>query len=176
MTIRTADPARRLWLLLALLALLLIAPLARAADAVPRIGVYDSRAVAMAYAGSSFRRQKMDDLKARHQLALQAGDQQAAARLQAEGKAWQSTLHRQGFGTAPVDDLLVHIQAELPRIQREAGVSHLASKWDLLALACHPLAERIDLTMQLVDAFAPSAGQRQHAIDIQRKAPCQHPE
>lgn len=171
MTIRTAFPARRLWLVLALLAPLLTAPLARAADAVPRIGIYDSRAVAMAYAGSSAYRQKMDDLKARHQLALQAGDRQAAAHLQAEGKAWQSTLHRQGFGTAPVDDLLAHIQAELPRIHREAGVSQLISKWDLPALARHPVAERIDLTMQLVDAFAPTAGQRQHALDIQRKAP-----
>ena len=175
MTIRTAYPARRLWLVLALLAPLLTALRAQAVDAVPRIGVYDSRAVAMAYAGSSYHRQKMDDLKARHQLAVQAGDQQAAARLQAEVKAWQSALHRQGFGTAPVDDLLEHIQAELPRIQQEAGVSHLVSKWDLLALARHPLAERIDLTMQLVDAFAPTAGQRQHAIDIQRKAPVPPP-
>ena len=175
MTMRTPCPARRLWLLLALLAPLLTTPRAQAVDAAPRIGVYDSRAVAMAYAGSSFRRQKMDDLKARHQLALQAGDQQTAARLQAEGKAWQSALHRQGFGTAPVEDLLVHIQAELPRIQREAGVSQLVSKWDLLALARHPVAERIDLTMQLVDAFAPTAPQRRHAIDIQQEAPVPSP-
>ena len=175
MMFRTPRPVRRLWPLLALLAPLLPTPPAQAADAAPRIGIYDSRAVAMAYAGSNFRRQKMDDLKARHQQALQAGDQRAAACLEAEGKVWQAALHRQGFGTAPVEDLLVHIHAELPRIQREAGVSHLVSKWDLLALARQPLAERIDLTMQLVDAFAPTAPQRQHAIDIQRKAPVPPP-
>ncbi len=171
MKTRAPRRARRICLTLALLAPLLHMPRAQTVDAAPRIGIYDSRAVAMAYAGSSFRRQKMDDLKARHQLALQAGDQQAAARLEAQGKAWQAALHRQGFGTAPVEDLLVHIQAELPRIQRAAGVSHLVSKWDLLALARHPAAERVDLTLQLVDAFAPTAGQRQHAIDIQQKAP-----
>lgn len=51
----------------------------------------------------------------------------------------------------------------------------LVSKGDPQALARHTVAERIDLTMQLVDAFAPTVPQRQHAIDIQQKAPVPPP-
>lgn len=150
---------------------LLAAPAAWAAPEAPRMGVYDSRAVAMAYAGSRFRRVKMDELKARHQQAVQAGDTVAATQLEAEGKAWQARLHRQGFGVASVDDLLQHIGEELPRIQQAARVTRLVSRWNLAELALHPLAERVDVTMELVDAFQPTPRQRQYAIDIQRKAP-----
>ena len=135
-----------------------------------RIGTYDSRAVAIAYTGSRYFRQQMDELKALRQQALQSGDTREAARLEAQGKAWQVNLHAQGFGIASVDELLVHIGPQLPRIQQEAGVTRLVCKWNALELARHPQAERLDLTMALVDAFEPSARQRQYAIEIQHKA------
>ena len=74
-----------------------------------RIGTYDSRAVAIAYTGSRYFRQQMDELKALRQQALQSGDTREAARLEAQGKAWQVNLHAQGFGIASVDELLVHL-------------------------------------------------------------------
>ncbi|MEQ2007146.1 MAG: hypothetical protein ABMA26_10130 [Limisphaerales bacterium] len=136
-----------------------------------RIGVYDSRAIAVAYAGSAFQQQKMKDLTARHQQAKAAGDAKETARLEAEGRAWQAALHRQGFGTAPVDDLLAHIAGELPRIREAAGVTPLISKWNQPELAKHTNAERVDVTMQLVDAFRPTETQRKRAIEIQQHRP-----
>lgn len=136
-----------------------------------RIGVYDSRAVAIAYAGSSFQQQKMTALKAAHQRAKDAGDSAEMSRLSAEAKAQQAALHKQGFGTAPVDDLLAHIAAKLPKIQTDAGVERLISKWNSAELAKHTQAERIDVTMQLVDAFEPNDKQRKYAIEIQTREP-----
>lgn len=136
-----------------------------------RIGVYDSRAIAVAYAGSAFQQQKIKDLIARHQQAKAASDTKETARLEAEGRAWQAALHRQGFGTAPVDDLLAHIAGELPRIREAAGVPTLLSKWSELELAKHQNAERVDVTMQLVDAFRPNETQRKRALEIQKHRP-----
>ncbi len=136
-----------------------------------RIGVYDSRAVAVAYGGSPFMTQKLQALKAQHQQAQQAGDTALAARLQAEGRAWQAQLHQQAFGTAPVDDILLHIAADLPAIQRAAGVVRLVSKWDRAELDKATKAEPVDVTMALVDALRPTAKQRQYAIDIQAQPP-----
>lgn len=133
--------------------------------------MYDSRAIAVAYAGSAFQQQKMKDLTARHQQAKAAGDTQATARLEAEGRAWQAALHRQGFGTAPVDDLLAHITGELPRLREAAGVTTLISKWNQPELARHPNVERVDVTMQLVDAFRPNETQRKRALEIQKHRP-----
>lgn len=136
-----------------------------------RIGVYDSRAVAVAYAGSSFQQAKMNRLVSRQKQAKAAGDKKAIARIEAEGRAWQATLHRQGFGTAPVDDLLTNISNELPMIQADAGVTQLISKWNEPELKKHAGAEKIDVTMKLVDAFHPNERQRKHAIEIQTKKP-----
>jgi hypothetical protein len=136
-----------------------------------RIGVYDSRAVAIAYAGSSLQQQKMTALKAAHQRAKDAGDSAEMSRLSADAKAEQAALHKQGFGTAPVDDLLAHIAAKLPKIQTDAGVARLISKWNSAELAKHTQAERVDVTMQLVDAFEPNDKQRKYAIEIQTREP-----
>ena len=136
-----------------------------------RIGVYDSRAIAIAYAGSPFQQQKMNTLKAAHQRAKDAGDSAETSRLAAEAKAQQAVLHKQGFGTAPVDDLLAHIAADLPKIQTEAGVAQLVSKWNTAELEKHAKSERVDVTMKLVDAFQPNEKQRKYAIEIQSRDP-----
>lgn len=139
--------------------------------AAERIGIYDSRAVAVAYAGSTSQQAKMNDLVRQQKKAKAAGDKKEVTRLEAEGRAWQAALHRQGFGTAPVDDLLTNISNALPTIQAEAKVTQLISKWNEPELKKHAGAEKIDVTMKLVDAFHPSERQRRHAIEIQTKKP-----
>jgi hypothetical protein len=136
-----------------------------------RIGIYDSRAIAVAYAGSQFQKARMNELVSRQQKANAADDKKEVARLEAEGRAWQAQLHRQGFSAASVDDLLAHIAGELPRIRQDAGVTLLISKWNRTELRKHPSAAQIDVTMALVDAFHPSELQRKRAIGIQRKPP-----
>jgi len=147
------------------------APHPAAENATERIGTYDSRAIVVAYAGSQFQKATMNDLVSRQQKAKKAGDEKEVARLEAEGRAWQAQLHRQGFGTAPVDDLLAHIANEVPRIQQDAGVTRLISKWNKPELQKHPSAAQIDVTMTLVDAFHPSELQRKRALEIQMKPP-----
>jgi len=136
-----------------------------------RIGVYDSRAVAVAYAGSTFQETRMKDLTAQSKKAREAGDAKEVSRLEAEGQAWQAKLKKQGFGTAPVDDLLAHIAGELPKIQENAGVTRLISKWNKAELDKHPKVGQVDITLRLVDAFHPNETQRKRAIEIQKIRP-----
>lgn len=135
------------------------------------IGVYDSRAIAVAYAGSVFQQKILTELKEKHRKAKDAGDSAEVRRLETLGKDAQATLHKQGFGTAPVDDLLAHIAGELPRVRAVAGVTNFVSKWNQPELDRHKGARHIDVTMPLVDAFRPSATQRRRAIEIQSKPP-----
>ena len=138
-----------------------------------RIGVYDSRAVAVAYAGSVAQANKMSDLKTQMNRARATGDTRTMARLEKEGQAWQSKLNQQGFGTAPVDDLLADIANNLPAIQEAASGTNLISKWNKTELDKHPHAAPVDVTMRLVDAFQPNETQRQRAIEIQKMKPQQ---
>jgi hypothetical protein len=136
-----------------------------------RIGVYDSRAVAVAFAGSEAQNKWMEPLIAQHEKAKAAGDTKRVKEIEAEGKARQKRAHTQAFATAPVDDILDHIKEELPGIKSQAGVSVLVSKWDKKQLARHRSAEQIDVTAALIDAFHPNERQRKNAIEIQKHKP-----
>jgi hypothetical protein len=136
-----------------------------------RIGIYDSRAVAVAFAGSAAQEKEMKELREAHQKAKAAGDSKTVARLEAEGKARQAKAHQQAFSTAPVADLLAHITNALPDIQKAAGVTALISKWDEAELKKHAGAETVDVTMPLVDAFHPTERQRKSALEIQKHKP-----
>jgi hypothetical protein len=145
------------------------------ADTHPRVGVYDSRAVAVAFVGSDVwnatEGKRLAALRAEYDKAKAEGDTKRMAELDAKGRAWQALMHRQGFSTAPVDDILAHIQDRLPGIAEEAGVEAIVSRWDEEALARHAEGERVDVTMALVDALKPTDRQRRAAIEIQRHAP-----
>jgi len=136
-----------------------------------RIGVYDSRSVAVAYAGSAVHNKSMSALIAEHEKAKAAGDHKRVAELEAEAASRQQLMHKQGFSTAPVDNILELIQDSLPAIKKKAGVVALVSKWDKDTLAKHPAAELVDVTVALVDALNTSERQRRSAVEIQKHDP-----
>jgi hypothetical protein len=150
---------------------LLLGACGKAENAVDRIGVYDSRSIAVAWAGTESYNDVMKSLQAEWQQAKAAGDQKRLEEVEAEAEAQQRLLHLQVFSTAPVDDILAHIEDSLADIKEEAGVTLLVSKWDAETLARYPSAEQIDVTMMLVDALHPNEQQRQTAITIQEQEP-----
>jgi len=140
-----------------------------------RVGVYDSRAIAVAFVGSAAWEatagKRLAELKAQYDKAKADGDRAQMAELEAAGKAQQTLLHKQAFSTAPVDDMLAHIKDQMPAIAKAAGVECIVSKWDKAALAENKDAELVDVTTVLVDAFKPNDRQRKSAIAIQERPP-----
>ncbi len=140
-----------------------------------RVGVYDSRAVVVAFIGSEVYKatcgKQLAEMRAEYDKAKAEGNQKRVAELEMQGKAQQVLRHKQGFSTAPVDDILEHVGDKLPEIARSAGVGPIVSKWDKGKLAKYESAEWVDVTMELVDAFGPNPRQRKFAIDIQKKKP-----
>lgn len=136
-----------------------------------RIGVYDSRAIAVGWVGTKPFNEWMGALQSEYDQAKAAGDQKKIEEVEAEGEARQQLMHMQAFSTAPVDEVLTYIKDSLPGIQQEAGVTMLVSKWDQETLAKYPKAELVDVTMMLVDAFHPIDRQREMAVEIQKQEP-----
>lgn len=135
------------------------------------IGVYDSRAVAVAYAGSSFQREKLAQLKQEWDDARAKGDTNRLAALENKGKAWQHKANEQAFQTAPVIDLLACVSNKIPAIKAKYEVTQLISKWDAKSLEAFPGAKKIDVTAALIDAFDPAERSRQWAREIQSRKP-----
>lgn len=115
-----------------------------------RVGTYDNRAIAIAYAPSKYNPvpEKMKEYKS----AKEAGDEERMKELEAWGEKQQRKLHRQGFGRVPVDDLLAHVNDRLPEVARSTGV-------DIIAWECNYVADNVevvDVTTELVKLFDPS--------------------
>ena len=121
------------------------------------VGTFDSRGVLFAYVGSD---EFKDYLSAQHadvgralERAKAAGDAELVAKLDALGPALQKRIHSQGFGTAPVDDIIARIEDKLPDIAEEAGVDVIVSKWTLAYRS--PAARFVDVTDLLAAEFDP---------------------
>ena len=72
-----------------------------------QVGVFDSRAVAIAFAHSKFQDAFHQEAKARMDQAKSDGDEKVVAAIGAEMEQLQDEFHQMGFGTASV-------AAELP--------------------------------------------------------------
>lgn len=118
------------------------------------VGVFDSRAIVVAFAGSDIHNKELNAKMAERDKAKAAGDDKKVAQLEAWGSARQGKYHRQGFGTAPVDDILIHIKKDLPEIAKAAGVDVIVSKWDVVYKIKG--AEVVDITDQIVMPFKPT--------------------
>ena len=119
-----------------------------------RIGVFDSRAVVIAFANSDMNDKELKAKMAERDKAKAAGDTEKVAELEAWGKARQEKFHRQGFGTVSVDDMLIHIKKDLPDIAKAAGVDIIVSKWDIVYQTKG--AAVVDITDEIVKPFRPT--------------------
>lgn len=129
-----------------------------------KIGVYDSRSIAAAYADSPLHRVEMAEELKKYE-GTEGYDDEAHGSMQA-------ALDR-SYTKEPVGDLLKKIEGKLPQIKKTAGVSALISKWDAEGLKKYKGVEQVDVTMPLVDAFNPTPSQRKHAVGVQNWAPMQ---
>lgn len=134
-----------------------------------RIGTFDSRALAMAWYRSPTFKEQMSELHAAHQRARASGDEERVKELEARGPTMQDLMHKQGFGTWPVDNILEKIKDEIPGIAEQAGVSVIVSKWDIV----HQTSgiEFVDVTDQMVAPFEPDEATRKVIEEIREKKP-----
>ncbi len=121
------------------------------------LGTFDSRAVLTAHvrskAFSDYLAAQRADIDKATARARDAGDQALVAALDELGPAMQRRIHEQGFGTAPIDDLLATLKERLPVLAKQAGVDAIVCKWDLVYTA--DPARCVDVTELLVEEFAP---------------------
>ncbi len=140
-------------------------------EAAERIGIYDSRAIAVAYCGSAFHEARLKAVRDEMEQARQAGDKKKMAQLENTMREGQRQMHLQGFGTAPVDEILSLIADQTVALKQAKDINALVSKWDKRELAKHSRAAQIDVTSDLVDLFHPSEKQRKSAMAIQETKP-----
>lgn len=127
-----------------------------ASVAIVRIGVFDSRGIALAY-GRSARPDclmaKVAQLKEPHEQAKKADNKGRLKELEGQAVAMQDAIHKQVFSGAPIPEILALIKADLPGIAREADVAIIVGE----VLYESPGVELVDITLEMCAPFQPDA-------------------
>lgn len=137
-----------------------------------RVGVFDSRAIAVAYYRSRNFSNIMKELHADHEKAKAAGDEKLASNYEARGRALNDLAHQQGFGTGSVDTILKKIKDQLPAIAKANNVQVMVSQWNLAYQEQD--AKLVDVTDQLVKLFHPDEATLKVIQDLRKKAPVEN--
>ncbi len=136
-----------------------------AASGKVRIGVYESRAIAIAWARSSHN--PVGEKMKEYEVAKKANDKKKMAELEAWGPAHQRLLHFQGFGRVPVGDLLQPVHEPMRALLKEKNLAAIAMECDLVAEG----VEQVDITRELVMLFQPSEETLKYTDQIRGKQP-----
>jgi hypothetical protein len=130
-----------------------------------RIGTYDSRAIAIAYAPSRFNPTR--EKKAAYEKAKTAGDREKMKDLESWGEQFQRQLHFQGFGRVPVDDLLAPVKDQMAKLARDRQLAAICMSCDFVGGD----VEIVDITDDLVKLYDPSEKTLEHVQGIRKVKP-----
>jgi len=134
-----------------------------------RIGVYDSRAVAVAYANSREFQNSMKPAQADYRQAKLDGNKKHMEELQHRMRVAQRRLNEQAYSTASVAPIMATLQGFFPAVAREAGVDAIVSKWELNYASYN--VETEDVTDKLVALLHTTDQGWKWAKDVQQKPP-----
>lgn len=120
-----------------------------------RVGVFDSRIVALAYFRSAEPMQRLNKMHQELKAAKASKDEERVRELEQEGPWTQIRMHQQVFSNAGVSNILKKVSDEFPAIAREAKVQLIVSKWDMPY--SDPAVEWVDVTLPIARLFKPDA-------------------
>ena len=130
-----------------------------------RIGTYDNRAIAIAFVASRFN--PTAEKKLAYDKAKAAGDTAKMKELEAWGPQYQRQLHFQGFGRAPVDDLLEPVKAQVAKLARDKQLAAITMSCDFTG----EQVELVDVTDDLVKLYDPSEKTLKTVREIRKVKP-----
>jgi len=139
------------------------------APAKVRVGTFDSRAVAVAYARSAMFAPIMKSWKDKYEKAKAEKNEAVIKECEAWGPAYHQFQMLQAFSIASVADILEKVKDQLPKAAQEAGVDILVSKWDLAYQ--NPSIEIVDVTSYLVKIFNPDEQTRKILEELPKQPP-----
>jgi hypothetical protein len=132
-----------------------------------RIGVYDSRAVALAYGRSKAFNEFVKDKMAKHKAAKDSNDVKAAKEIEKQMESLQDKMHWQVFSDWNVDDVLVQIRPNYLEIARKAGVVAIVPRVEFKDAG----VEQVDVTTQMIEQFRPDEQTMKIIKDMAAKPP-----
>jgi Skp family chaperone for outer membrane proteins len=134
-----------------------------------RIGIFDSRSVAIVYANSKFFKSPYPEIKKRMEAAKEKNDTKEIAKIEYEAKLHQAILHDQGFGKGSVNTITDLYKDKIAAIAKAENLSAVVSKWEVVY--SNPDIELIDITDKIAAFFEPSDKMKETIKEVPQHEP-----
>jgi hypothetical protein len=118
-----------------------------------KIGVYDSRVVALAYYRSASQMARFKGLHEEYSKAKADKNEKRMQELEKEGPWSQIRMHQQVFSTAGILNITSQFPDAIKTIAQTAGVAVIVSKWEMPYL--DPALPAVDVTLAMAKLFNP---------------------
>jgi hypothetical protein len=118
-----------------------------------RIGIYDSRAIAIAFGNSSEGMEFVRNLRHQMSEAKAAKNDSLIGSLENTGNMYQVLNHLRAFSSASVSEILSKHTAGIELVAKEARVQVIVSKFELIYSDAE--IDTVDVTLPLVRLFKP---------------------
>ena len=121
-----------------------------------RVGVFDSRAVSIAYYQSKFSnvQQAFGTLHTRMKEAKEKEDKKAIASIEREATLRQAMMHEQGFGRGSINNVTETVKDKMVQLAKDENLSAIVSKWELVFSGADVVT--VEVTEKIVDFFEPN--------------------
>ncbi|MFZ1290578.1 MAG: hypothetical protein WAR79_10835 [Melioribacteraceae bacterium] len=134
-----------------------------------RIGTFDSRCIAIAYARSPEFMKEMDDMRTKHVKAKEEGNKELIAELEQLGPTRQVLMHQQGFSNGSIINILEKIKEKFPELAKKNNLKLIVSKWEVMFT--DESLELVDITDQLTALFNPDEATKKIIDNIKAMEP-----
>ncbi len=136
-----------------------------------RVGVFDSRAVAVAFYNSKFstNQQIFASLGTRMKEAKEKDDKDAIAKIEREASLRQVMMHEQGFGRGSINNVTGAIKEKLAQLAKSENLSVIVSKWELVFSGADVVT--VEVTEKIVDFFEPNEKIKSMTKEIMQSEP-----
>ncbi|MBI5019967.1 MAG: hypothetical protein HZB59_00870 [Ignavibacteriales bacterium] len=139
------------------------------AQAKQRIGIFDSRSVAIVHANSKFFKNPYPEIKKRMETAKEKNDTKEIAKIEYEAKLHQAILHDQGFGKGSVNTIIDLYKDKIAEIAKAENLSAVVSKWEVVY--SNPDIELVDITDKITAFFEPSDKMKETIKEVPQHEP-----
>ncbi|MCX6150800.1 MAG: hypothetical protein NTX22_09770 [Ignavibacteriales bacterium] len=141
------------------------------AQTTQRIGVFDSRAVVVAYYNSKYFKEKQifDSLGLQMKNAKEKDDKKTIAKIEREGTLRQAMMHEQGFGKGSINNITETMKDKMAILVKNENLTAIVSKWELVYSGTD--VELVDITEKIVDFFEPSEKIKSMMKEIMQSEP-----
>ena len=141
------------------------------AQTIQRIGIFDSRAVAVAYYNSKYsqNQQIFVSLGSQMKEAKEKDDKEAIAKIERERSLRQVLMHEQGFGKGSINNITETVKDKMAQLAKNENLNAIVSKWELVFSSTE--VELVEVTEKIVDFFEPSEKIRTMTKEIMKSEP-----